>query len=665
MSLSWGILGTGTIASVLAEAIRRTPQHELAAVASRTQENANQFARDQGAARAYAGYGELLDDDAVDIVYVATPHPAHAQWAVRALDAGKHVLCEKPIGMNHAEAMAITHRAQACGRFLMEAFMYRCHPQTERLKALIDAGTIGEIRHMEASFGYNAPRDDQSRLYANELGGGGILDVGCYPVSLARLVLGEPITVKAHGHLGPTGVDEWTTALMCFDHGVTAQVSTAIGVQMRNTATIFGSEGQIEVANPWLPGRNDEAWSFEITRSGVTEREAGTAPLLYDLEIEAVRQAIADGRIEHPAMNHADTRGNARALDAWRSDLKLSYLQERPPHVRSALPAAPTSAEHITTAVLPGLGKPVSRLVMGCDNQPGMDHAAIMWDHFADLGGNAFDTAHIYGGGLMEQLLGHWHTARGNREELVIIGKGAHTPHNFPEHIGPQLTESLDRLQTDYVDVYFLHRDNTDVPVDEFVSALNDERAAGRIRVFGGSNWTLDRTRQFNSHAQAQGLAGFAAISNNFSLARMVNRIWPGVEAMDDDFLRYIADNDIALLPWSSQARGFFTPWATEVIAQQGDEQRAVTSMEPTVDELKHTWFSAQNLERRERAGELAERLGTSMISVALAYVLHQPFATFPLIGPRVLEEIDSCVAASALPLSAEDVAWLAAPAGK
>ena len=138
---------------------------------------------------------------------------------------------------------------------------------------------------------------------------------------------------------------------------------------------------------------------------------------------------------------------------------------------------------------------------MGCDNQPNMSHASVMWDDFFEAGGNCFDTAHIYGGGTMETYLGHWHHQRALREEIVIIGKGAHTPHNAPEFIAPQLDISLERLQTDYVDIYFLHRDNPDIPVDEFASALNDEVQRGRIRAFGGSNWSLPRVQALNTFA--------------------------------------------------------------------------------------------------------------------------------------------------------------------
>lgn len=653
--MRWGILGTGRIAATFADALAVSKGARLQAVASRTRSKAVAFASTHGAPDAHERYADLLANAAVDAVYVATPHPIHAEWAIRALRHGKHVLCEKPMGMNHAEVMAATYAARQHQRVLMEAFMYRCHPQTERIAALVADGSIGEVRHLTAQFGYHAAFDEHSRLFANALGGGGILDVGCYPVSMARLILGEPDSVQAHGHLGRSGVDEWSAAQLRYAGGTSAQVATSVGVLLDNTVTIYGSEGRIHVANPWLPGRD---WSFELHRQGSVETISGEAEPLYVYEIEALQQAIADGAVEAAQMCHADSLGNARVLDAWRKEIGLTYASEKLPPARTSLKAADNRTA-IARQPLAPLTKPVSRLVMGCDNQPNLSHASIMWDHFLDIGGNAFDTAHIYGEGRMERLLGTWQRQRGVREDIVIIGKGAHTPYNTPEHIGPQLTESLERLQTDYVDLYFLHRDNPDIPVDEFVSALNDELDAGRIRAFGGSNWTLERTRAFNLAASERELTGFAAISNNFSLARMVNQIWPGTESVDEAFLTYLADTQMALLPWSSQARGFFTPWASAVLAQRGGEQKAVTTMEPTVAELTRTWVDEANLARRARAEELAQARGTSMINIALAYVLHQPFPTFPLVGPRVLSEIDSCAEAMSCALTADDVAWL------
>ncbi|MFX3657722.1 MAG: aldo/keto reductase [bacterium] len=664
-TVHWGILATGRIARSFARALRRTRSGRLVAVGSRTRAAADRFAAEFPEVTAHASYQALLDDPAVTAVYVATPHPDHVTWTLRALAAGKAVLCEKPLGMNHAEVMAMVDAAQTHGGFLMEAFMYRCHPQTDRLLALIADGAIGAVRHVEASFGYHAPFDAGSRLFANDLGGGGILDVGCYPVSAARLVLGaDPTRVAAHGHLGRSGVDKWSAALLEFDGGVSAQVATGVSVTLDNALTVYGAGGRIRLANPWLCADAEGRWQFELLRDGrEPETVSGQADPLYALEADHVADCLADGLLESPRMSWQDSLGNAYTLDAWRSAIGLEYPAERPASHRGPLsgrPPRPAAGAAMRHGRIRGLDKPVARLVMGCDNQPSMSHAAVMWDHYVEHGGNAFDTAYIYGGGRMESLLGHWHSSRGLRDDLVIIGKGAHTPDNTPDAIGPQLDESLDRLQTDHVDVYFLHRDNVDVPVGEFVDALNDEVARGRMRVFGGSNWTLPRLAAANAYAVEHGLQGFAAVSNHLSLARMVTPIWPGVEtAAAAEYRSYLEETGTALLPWSSQARGFFTPWADQAISDAARDNVAITTMQPTSAELRRVWLADDNLQRRARARELADRYGVDMINIALAWVLAQPFPCFPLIGPRTLAETRSCLQALGVTLDEAELAWL------
>ena len=664
MTIGWGILATGRIAAAFADAVQVSPHNELRAVGSRSRASAEAFAARYPGTRSHASYPALLEDPQVQAIYVATPHPQHAEWTIRALRAGKHVLCEKPLGMNHAEVMAMVEAAERSGCFFMEAFMYRCHPQTLKLKALITEGAIGEVRHIQANFGYHATFAGESRLFANALGGGGILDVGCYPISAARLIMGrEPSRVQGSGHLGSTGVDEWAAAQLEFDDGSSAQVATSVSLALTNSLNVYGSEGHIHVDNPWLCADAEGNWGFDLQRTGKDpERISGKAPGLYELEVDHVAECIREGRAQSPRMSWADSRANAAALDAWRKAIGLEYTAERPATHRGPLLGTLQVAAPQRSGTITHVDKPVSRLVMGCDNQPGMSHAAVMWDDYLEQGGNCFDTAYIYGGGSMERLLGHWHQQRNVREQIVIIGKGAHTPHNAPEFIATQLDESLERLQTDYVDLYFLHRDNLDIPVAEFVDALTAEVARGRIRAFGGSNWTLPRIRAANDYAAAAGRQGFTAVSNNFSLAHMVTPIWPGVEAATAPAFRdYLREQRIALLPWSSQARGFFTPWAASVIeaSSKAGSGAGLTSVEPTADELRRTWFSEDNFERRRRAQRLADERGVDLIQIALAYVVRQPFACYPLIGPRQLSETRSSFTALDIELSASELAWL------
>ncbi|MGE0622188.1 MAG: aldo/keto reductase [Pseudomonadales bacterium] len=663
MTLRWGILATGAIARTFARAAARSSTSMLVAVASRDAARAEAFARDHGGVRAHTGYDALLADPEVDAVYVATPHPQHADWTIRALEAGKHVLCEKPLGLNHAEVMAMVDAAEQSDRFLMEAFMYRCHPQTDALLRLVRDGAIGPVRHLEASFGFRVPVNTDSRLFANALGGGGILDVGCYPVSAARLLAGaEPVRVAAGGHLGPSGVDHWAAGLLTFDNDMTAHVATGITVVLANTLTVFGESGRIHLPNPWKCADADGHWQFEVHRDGAEpELVRGQAAPLYQLEIDHVADRIQAGARESERMRRADSLGNARVLDDWRRAIGLTYESERPATHRGPLPGRTVRPpEPARAGTIAGLDRPLSRLVMGCDNQPSMSHAAVLWDNYLTLGGNAFDTAHIYGGGSMETLLGHWHRQRGIREDIVIIGKGAHTPHNRPEFVSPQLDESLTRLQTDCVDVYFLHRDNTDVPVGEFVDAVNAEIDRGRIRAWGGSNWTLERIKAANDYAASAARRPMSAVSNNLSLAEMIRPLWPGVEtARSAAFRAYLQSTGMALMPWSSQARGFFTPWAETVMAATGRENPAITAVQPTMAELAGTWFSEENFERRRRAAELAESRGVSLIQIALAWVVNQPFPCFPLIGPRQIAETRSSLAALDIELSPAELAWL------
>src|SRR5437868_5063193 len=203
--INWGILSTGAIAQTFARGLRASQTGKLYAVASRAQEKADAFAREFGASKAYDDYQTLLYDPSVQAVYVSTPHPLHAEWAIRACEAKKHVLVEKPFALNFAEAMAMTEAAIANDVLLMEAFMLRCHPQTAKLIELIRSKAIGDVRVIQATFSFHAGFNPDTRIFRNDLAGGGIMDVGCYPVSMSRLIAGaalgkdfaDPIEMKA------------------------------------------------------------------------------------------------------------------------------------------------------------------------------------------------------------------------------------------------------------------------------------------------------------------------------------------------------------------------------------------------------------------------------------------------------------------------------------
>jgi aryl-alcohol dehydrogenase-like predicted oxidoreductase len=295
-------------------------------------------------------------------------------------------------------------------------------------------------------------------------------------------------------------------------------------------------------------------------------------------------------------------------------------------------------------ATIPHLEKPVSRLVMGVDNQTELEPASVVFDDFVARGGNCFDTAFVYGAGKCETVFGQW-LEQQNRDQVVIIGKGAHTPYCNPDDLTKQLLTSLERLQTDYVDIYMMHRDNLELPVSAFVDVLNDHLKAGRMKTFGGSNWSVARVQEANEYAKSKGLQGFSVISNNFSLARMVDPPWTGcISASDTDSRAWLTETQITLLPWSSQARGFFVRGNQDFLKDE---------------ELVRCWYAPDNFQRLERAKELAGEKGCDPIQIALAYVLWQPFPTIPLIGPRNTSETASSFKALELELTPLEVQWL------
>jgi len=338
--IAWGILATGRIAAAFARGVADSQSGRLAAVGSRSLGSAERFAAAHGVPRAHGSYEALLADPQVQAVYLATPHPQHVEWAVRAAEAGKHVLCEKPIGLNLAEAQRIQAAACAAGVTLMEAWMYRCHPQTQQMVDLLRGGAIGCLRHVQASFSYNEPFNAQSRTWNYELAGGGILDVGGYPLSYARLLAGvahekpflDPETLMAVGHLHPqTGVDVHTAAVARFAGDITAELFTGVGVHQEQVVRVYGTDGWIEVPTPYVIAPRPEPTRLHLYRGGEAPEEIVVEPDrgLYAYEADAFGVAVRRGAAEVPACTWADTLGNMRWLDHWRRQLGLVYAVEK------------------------------------------------------------------------------------------------------------------------------------------------------------------------------------------------------------------------------------------------------------------------------------------------------------------------------------------------
>jgi aryl-alcohol dehydrogenase-like predicted oxidoreductase len=368
---------------------------------------------------------------------------------------------------------------------------------------------------------------------------------------------------------------------------------------------------------------------------------------LYGNEADTVAEYL-EAR-QSPAMSWEDTLGNMRTLDRWREAIGVVYEAERPEGKTRPVHNRPLAVRPDTImkyGTIPGIEKPVSRLVMGVDNQTSWPHASVMFDDFFERGGNCYDSAYIYGGGLCEKMLGTWIKNRGIREQVVILDKGAHTPYCYPEALTKQFLVSLERLQTEYVDMYMMHRDNLEVPVGEFITVLNEHKNAGRMRAFGASNWSIERVTEANAWAAAHGMSGFSAMSNNFSLARMVDPVWAGcIAASDPQSRAWLTETQMPLMPWSSQARGFFTGRA------HPDDL--------SDPELVRCWYSEDNFRRLERVNSMSKEHGVLPINIALAYVLSQPFPTFPLIGPRALSETRTSFPGLSVTLTPEELRWL------
>jgi predicted dehydrogenase len=337
--LKWGIIGTGMIADKFAQALETAETGALYAVASRSQERADAFGERFGAPLRYGSYEDMLADGEVDAVYNALPNHLHLEWTVQAARAGKHVLSEKPLTVNASEAEQMIEAVGGAGVFLMEAFMYRCHPQTSKLVTLIRDGAIGEVRVIQASFGYDLGDSDaayQNIRLRNDVAGGSIMDVGCYAISMARLIAGaalgleapaEPGRLEGVAHIGERGgVDEWAAAAVRFPGDVLANLACAARVRMDSKVHVWGSRGEIEVPVPWNPPEG----RIVLRRYGADEEviDVPAAANAYTLEADAVARSLPERQAPYPCMTWADSLGNMRALDAWRAAVGLAFEGE-------------------------------------------------------------------------------------------------------------------------------------------------------------------------------------------------------------------------------------------------------------------------------------------------------------------------------------------------
>jgi len=659
-AIRWGILGTGAIAKAFAEAIQET-EGDLIAVASNTKQRAEEFVKDYQC-EPVEGYHSLISNPAINAVYVATPHTSHFELSAECLRNKKAVLCEKPMTMNATETMALIDLSRKHNTLLMEAFMYKIHPQTQKIISLVKDRLQGPLQ-IKANFCFSVDVPETHRLVNKDLGGGSILDIGCYPTSISRYVVGainnkgfmNPISFKAEGELNSQGIDLNASAKLKFEDGSVAEIKSATNKQTETDVVISDNQLSLIVNQPWHCGEfTDRKSDIRILNKDGTEEkyEIETEKGLYAIQIDHFSELFNNRSIESLLIPHNDSHGNMISLDSWRKELKVFYKEDRGETRKTPIIPSDKQRESLPISRIPGINKDLSRVVFGCDNQSDSNHAFAMFDHFFSQGGNVFDTAYIYNEGKSDLYLGSWIDARGLREEVVVLGKGAHTPDCTPDKIRPQLDETLSRMSASYLDIYCLHRDNEDLPVEGFIDTLNELKDEGLVSVFGASNWSLKRFKEANDYALSTGKEPFTVLSNNFSLAHMNNPVWPGCfSCSEDDYLKYLTDNQISIFPWSSQARGFFL---------DTQEFTALAHVaDPNREEQDRVWGSADNLERRKRCFDLAEEKDVDPIQMALAFVLNQDFPSFPLIGPRNFFETESSLQATQIEVSSKEISWL------
>jgi predicted dehydrogenase len=325
-SIKWGILATGGIAHQFARGLKESKTGELVAVGSRTIESASKFAEQHGGVP-YASYMDVLSDQSVQAIYIATPHHLHYDWTVYCAEAGKGILCEKPFTLNALEAERALTVVKANDVFFMEAFMYRCSAQIAKAKELLDDGAIGELLAINSEFSFAAGKEWKNFRTDADLGGGGLMDVGVYPISLSRyLAASEPEVAFYAPKLSEGGYDEYGSGCLRMENGVTVHFGCGVHCNMSNGATLYGTTGSISITDPW-----------KVSGSVLTLHQSGKAPesfqysmsndALYGLEADTVAEFFEAKQA--PYVTWEDTIGNMKTLDALRASAGMKFGAEK------------------------------------------------------------------------------------------------------------------------------------------------------------------------------------------------------------------------------------------------------------------------------------------------------------------------------------------------
>jgi predicted dehydrogenase len=309
--LNWGLLSTARINRALIPPLQVSKRNRLLAVASRSQATADAYAKEKGIGRAYGSYEALLSDPEIDVIYNSLPNHLHAEWTIKAVEAGRHVLCEKPLALSVDEVNAIQAAARKHGRVVTEAFMYRHHPQMMKVLELVRSGSLGTLKLIRGSFSFVLSREGDIRLDPT-MGGGSIWDVGCYPISYARTVIGaNPLQVFGRQVTGLTGIDETFVGQMLFEGDIHAQFDCSFVIPFRTSMEIVGSEGTLNIPVPFKPGMDEKIY---LTRGDKTETIKIKGPELYIGEVEDMADAILLGR--DPLISLDDSRANVAVISA-------------------------------------------------------------------------------------------------------------------------------------------------------------------------------------------------------------------------------------------------------------------------------------------------------------------------------------------------------------
>ncbi len=317
--LSWGLLGTARINQAVIKPIRASKNSQLLAVASRSLAKAATYAKTWDIPQFYGSYEELLADPGIDVIYNSLPNSLHAEWSLRAMQMGKHVLCEKPLTTKTHDADEIIKVARITRRVIAEAFMYRHHTQTVRVKEMVDQGEIGQLQLIRGSFCYINTRPDNPRLDP-ALGGGSLWDVGCYPIGYARYLTGqEPSEVYGQQVTGPTGIDLLYVGQLRFPGGVIAQFESSFITPSKAEMEITGDKGRIYISEPYKPGKKTQ---IVLERDGQRRTIEIKGDELYQGEIEDIEKAVSG--VAPTLISLEESRGNIVTIEAFYQSAKLS-----------------------------------------------------------------------------------------------------------------------------------------------------------------------------------------------------------------------------------------------------------------------------------------------------------------------------------------------------